>query len=389
MPAPTAIPRRLQILQWLDRAAGPRLARLLPQRARALRERDGRGGPLPPEAVAAVLVIRPGGLGDAVLTWPLLRALREAFPAARIDLLAERRNAGAYQIGDDAPRVLCYDREPWATWRALRSVRYDLVVDTEQYHFLSIVLANALAPRWLCGFDTFGRGPFLTHPVAHSEDTYEALSFLALGAALTGRLPPFDPDRPFLAVSAAARAWAQETLQHAAARRLVTLMPGAGGAHRRWPAGHFADVARCFTERDCHVAILGGADALEAADIIGAACNPARISNLAGRTTVPQTAAVLARSCASLSADTGVLHIACGVGTPTVALFGAGLHRKWAPPGRRHRVVRKGLACSPCTSFGRTPPCPYEIACMTSITPAEVIAAMEDVLGSGAPWERR
>jgi ADP-heptose:LPS heptosyltransferase len=75
-----------------------------------------------------------------------------------------------------------------------------------------------------------------------------------------------------------------------------------------------------------------------------------------------------------------VLHLAYAVGTPTVALFGPGLHRKWAPPAPRHRVVRLGLPCSPCTRSGRVPPCPIGIACMRDLGVAPVLAAAEELL---------
>jgi hypothetical protein len=81
MPAATAIPPPLRLLQALDRGAGGWLLRHVRPRATALTE-DARGAPLPPDAVRRVLVIRPGGLGDAILLVPALRALRRALPSS-------------------------------------------------------------------------------------------------------------------------------------------------------------------------------------------------------------------------------------------------------------------------------------------------------------------
>jgi ADP-heptose:LPS heptosyltransferase len=156
-------------------------------------------------------------------------------------------------------------------------------------------------------------------------------------------------------------------------------MPGAGGAYRLWPAARYAEVARALAARGCYVVLLGAADAVAAAAQI-AACAPGACLDLTGTTTLARTAAVLSRARLSLSADTGVLHLAYAVGTATVALFGPGLHRKWAPPSRRHRVVRLGLPCSPCTVAGRVPPCPIGIACMRDLGVAPVLAAAEELL---------
>jgi ADP-heptose:LPS heptosyltransferase len=377
---PIAMPRRLGFLQSLDRRFGPALVRRMVPRARALATSRERGAPLPAGAVRRLLVIRPGGLGDAILMWPMLEVLRAAFPQARLDVLAERRNAGAFGISEPAANVIRYDRSPLRMLAELRRNDYDLVVDTEQYHHLSVLLANALRPRWLCGFDTLGRGRFQTHPVPHAEDVYEALSFLRLAEAVTGQRPAFDAERPFITVSGAALAWADEALHTAGGASVVAIMPAAGGSYRLWAPERFAEVARWLIARGHHVVVLAGGDGAEAAQLIAAAAASPMLSNLAGRTTLAQTAAVLSRCRLAISTDTGVLHVAYAVGTPTVSLFGPGLYRKWAPPGRAHRLVRRGLACSPCIRYGVLPLCPYDVACMREITVAGVIGAVEELL---------
>lgn len=379
MTAPGAIPPRLRLLQSLDARVGGALVRSVRPRARALGG-QGPAGPLP--AVGSVLVIRPGGLGDALLLWPLLDALRAAWPDARFDVLAERRNSGAFSLDPahtGALRVLHYDESPLRALGELRRARHDLIVDTEQYHHLSTVLANSLRPRWLCGFRTLGRERLLTHAADHDETTYEARAFLRLGEALLGRPLHFDADRPFLAVGAEAAEFAAAALP-GTSRRVVAIMPGAGGAYRRWATGRHAEVAGALARQGCHVLLLGGGDAAGASAQIGSSLPPAQVTNLAGRTSLAQTAALLQRSALAISSDTGVLHLAYGVGTPTVGLFGPGLFRKWAPPGARHRLVRVGLDCSPCTRLGRVPPCPHNVACMAQLGVPAVLAAAESLL---------
>lgn len=372
MPATPVIPLRLRLLQTFDRAVGSVLCRVMRPRAGALSSSPGT--PLAPQDVRRILVIRPGGLGDAILLRPALAALAESFPGATLDVLAERRNAAALRLGAQRWRVLCYDEKPLRIARELRAARYDLVVDTEQYHHLSVLLANWLRPHWLCGFDTLGRGRFQTHRVPHAEDDYEALSFLRLVEAVAGRRVPFDPEVPFIVPERVDVDWAANTLARSDSRPLAAVMPAAGGVYRLWPAERYAEVALWLAARGFAVVVLGGTDAIAAGRVIAAAVADAL--DLTGRTTLGQTAALLARSQLALSADTGVLHLAYAVGAPTVALFGPGLHRKWAPPGSAHRIVRKGLACSPCIRFGRLPPCPYDLACMRDISVAEVTAVI-------------
>ena len=87
---------KLKVLQSADRLLGPWLCRYLKPTAKQLKstveatDREQRSRPIPPDEVRRILVIRPGGLGDAALTYPLLRALRQGYPDARVDVLAEK-----------------------------------------------------------------------------------------------------------------------------------------------------------------------------------------------------------------------------------------------------------------------------------------------------------
>ena len=370
------IPWKLKFLRAVDRSVGRQLCRMVRPRASAI----GTGGPISPDDLQKILVVRPGGLGDAVLTYPMLRALRVHYPGASLDLLAESRNAGVYEIDKLATQIYRYDARPASVFRQLRDNAYDLVIDTEQYHALSAVFANGLAPKFLCGFESLGRSRLQTHSVAFAESTYEASSFLELANAVTGESATFDAERAFITVGESALAWADIELRAAAISKFVALTPGAGGRYRLWSPDRYAEVAQWLVSLGYAVVILGGADGTAAATRIADGLPHDQYLNLAGKTTLAQTAAMLSRARLSVSADTGVMHLAYAVGTPTVSLFGPGLHEKWAPPGSDHRIVRKGIFCSPCTAQGRVPRCPRKIACMRDIGTGEVTAAIATVL---------
>jgi ADP-heptose:LPS heptosyltransferase len=110
--------------------------------------------------------------------------------------------------------------------------------------------------------------------------------------------------------------------------------------------------------------------------------------NLAGRTSLAETAAVIDRSALLVSGDSGLLHMAVGLGKPTVSLFGPGSVAKWAPRGPGHIVLTKNLPCSPCTRFGYTPRCPRGAECLQSITVEEVAEAVFKLLESRPEKEK-
>lgn len=370
------ISRKSRLLKASDRLIGPTLLRLM----RPPSKSDRNAAPVPAESISQILIMRPGGLGDAILTLPMIRSLRDAFPDSTIDVLAERRNAGVYAIDDFVDDVIVYDAQPLKMFQRLRNKNYDLVIDTEQYHHLSRMISSALRTKYVCGFTTVDGGRLLTHPVEYSDDTYEAISFLALLESLTGSPAPFDAEAAFVTVREDAGNWVRNRLGDWADREFVTVMPAAGGPYRLWSADRYSEVVRWLTDRGTGVIVIGGEDALPLAEEITQANDSGLVLDLTGSTTLAQTAAVLARARLSLSADTGIMHLAYGVGTPSVALFGPGRQMKWAPPGRLHRTVRLGLDCSPCTKMGRTPSCPHAIACMKEIGVQPVVKAIEALL---------
>ncbi|MDQ7007157.1 MAG: glycosyltransferase family 9 protein [Acidobacteriota bacterium] len=329
-----------------------------------------------------VLVIRPGGIGDAVLFIPMLEALRQSWPGAELELLLERRNLGVIQPTGLADRIFLYDRFPRDLLALLRR-RYDVVIDTEQFHHLSAVVARWTgAPRRI-GFGTNRRRRHLTEVVDYSHEVYEVRSFLDLARQATGRLPEWDPEQPFYPVAPEAAAFAEQALEPLKARRIAVIHPGASIPQRRWPPRRYGQLARMLVDDGLGVVILGGPSDGAAAREIHAAVAGAGAIDLAGRCSLAQAAAVVARAQVYISADSGVLHLAYAVGTRTVHLFGPGVHAKWGPPGSRFRTIRTPVPCSPCTRYGYTPPCNQQLACMMGITPRQVYeAVLEQLRGS-------
>ncbi|MBI2354880.1 MAG: glycosyltransferase family 9 protein [Deltaproteobacteria bacterium] len=323
----------------------------------------------------SILLIRPGGIGDAVHLVPAIQAVRMKFPSAQISVLAERRNASVFQFCPDVHRVLLYDR-PSDLLTALRG-GYDVVIDSEQWHRLSAVVARLTRAPLLIGFATNERARLFSHPIEYSHDDYEVDSFFNLLAPLG--IEPTQPAERFLTVPAAAAEKGAELLALLGGRQFVTIFPGASIAERRWGAERFGRLAQMLAAYGIAVVVVGGKEDREQGEAI-VSDRPGL--NLAGRTSLVETAAVINRGALLVGGDSGVLHIAVGLGRPTVSLFGPGRARKWAPRGDRHCVINKGLPCSPCTTYGTTPPCRIDALCMREIGVEEVLNAVTILLAS-------
>ena len=323
-----------------------------------------------------ILLIRPGGIGDAVLLAPALEALKEKFSKAKITVLAEKRNAGVFPLIPCVDQVLRYDVA--AEFVAAFRLNPDIAIDTEQYHRLSAVVARLTGAATLIGFATNERARLFHHAIPYSHDYFEAVSFSHLLASF-GIRQPASIDAPFLSVPATAQARASQLLIPLAGHPFIALFPGASISERRWGAERFSAVAARLTQQDYKIIVVGGKeDAATGATIIQAAGG----LNLAGCTTLTETAAILDQASLLISGDSGVLHLGVGLGIPTVSLFGPGIAKKWAPRGPQHVVLNKQLSCSPCTQFGYTNRCPHQAACLQQISPESVIEAAFSLLRS-------
>ena len=351
------------------------------------------------ERLNRLLVVKLADIGDVLTATPALRALRETYPNARVDLLTTPAAAGVtprslvHQVLT-APRTLVASPADLPGFARLLSTlrrgRYDAVVFLHHLTLASGVLkyrllAAATGAPMVVGLDN-GNGAWLTHPVpdegfgAVHEVDYALRTVAALGATtsdLSLAAQCDDMDRQY-----AARLLESLPLGHR-----VAIHPGSGGYSmaRRWEPAKWAAVADSLMERYGAQVILIGTP-VDGADSVQSAMR-GQATNLSGQTSLPQLTALLGQCDLVLGADSGVMHLAAATGVPVVALFGPSNHLAWGPwtPAGRSSVVRLGIRCSPCSyvghSVGQRDGC-WHRSCMADLEPAQVLAAVEamDVL---------
>jgi heptosyltransferase-2 len=240
----------------------------------------------------------------------------------------------------------------------IRGVRYSHLLDL--HGNLRSHALRRLAPGPWRSYDkrTFQRTVLITTkrdryrgdvPVA--ERYFEAAS--DLGVEPDGGPPDF-----FVAEEADCRAAERlESLGLGHGRPLVAVAPGAAHATKRWPAEHWVELIGRITATGADVAVLGGPDDADGAAALASASGP-HAAALAGTLGLQETGAVIRRAEALISGDTGVMHMATGVGTPVLALFGPTVRQFGFFPYRSPaRVVELDLPCRPCSAHG-TRRCP-------------------------------
>jgi heptosyltransferase-2 len=152
-------------------------------------------------------------------------------------------------------------------------------------------------------------------------------------------------------------------------RPIIAVAPGAAHATKRWPLEHWRALASQIVSGGSSVAIVGGPEDAKLGVLL-AGSGHGQMANAAGAFGLQATGALLRRSAAVVSGDTGVMHMATGVGTPVVALYGPTVEPfGFFPYTRRASVLERGLPCRPCSSQGG-PRCPLgHHRCMLEIRP--------------------
>ncbi len=356
-----------------------------------------------------ILILKPSALGDVVQALPAVAHLARSLPAAEISWLARPEYVPLLERHAPVRRVIPFERERLSIARplealgraavlvrTLRALRFHAAIDFQGLlRTAALALASGAPVR--IGFRRLreGASTLYTHPVpvplrAHRLDAH--LRLLApLGvrpedpAIAGGREPP----PPLAIAAAAAEAVAVRLLGPAAppaGTPVVALCPGAALPVKQWPAAAFGRLAAFLiaARPGLRIIILGSrAEApLGAAVAAAAGHGPPAVSDLAGRTSVLDLAALLRRADVAVAGDSGPLHVAWAVGTPTIALFGPTDPRRVAPRGASHRVVLAGpeageLPCRPCML--RECPLPRR-ACLLDLTPERVAAAVRELL---------
>lgn len=329
-----------------------------------------------------ILVIRPGGIGDAVLLYPALAALRNHYRDYTIDVLAEKRNSGVFAGCPYIDNLLLYDRDPRVTLLGVIRGGYDIVIDTEQWHRMTSALTYMTRAPERVGFATNERAELYSRRVRYSHDDYEAVSFLNLVSALTGEKYEFDETKPFLPIATGLNGGLSAALSDfkAGKRAVLGIFTGATVPERRWGVNKFAALAGELSREDIGIVLLGGGQEKRDAEAFSRTREDGFVLDLIGKTPLRETASVISGLDLFISGDTGLMHIAYGAGTPTVSLFGAGIQEKWAPRGDDHIVINRNVPCSPCTKFGYTPSCPYGVRCLAEIGVEEVKESALDLL---------
>ncbi|EIC31482.1 MULTISPECIES: lipopolysaccharide heptosyltransferase II [Methylomicrobium] len=334
-----------------------------------------------------ILVVGPSWVGDMVMAQSLFIALKAADPACRIDVLAP---AWTFPLLDRMPEVARPIAMPLShgqfglaerikLGRQLRSEAYDR----------AIVLPNswksALAPFFAhiplrSGYIGECRWGLLNDARRLDKQTLTMTvqRFVALAFPKNAVQPPVYPV-PAIPVEPARQAAAAEKFRVETGGNILALCPGAEyGPAKRWPSGHFAELARLKIADGWQVWLFGSekdqAVTAEINRLAGGAC-----IDFAGRTQLDEAVDLLSLAHAVVSNDSGLMHLAAALDKPLIAIYGSSDPGFTPPLHAKARIVSLHLDCAPC--FKRICPLypaghPEHARCLSGIGPERILALL-------------
>lgn len=336
-----------------------------------------------------ILVRSTNWIGDAVMTTPAVRTIRENFPESEITILVHPWVSDVFRYSPRVDRLLLYEKKGrhqglrgmWNLAEELRLERFDCAI-LLQNAFEAAVIALVAGIPVRGGYTTDGRGLLLTHGVQkinelnkkHEVNYYQRM-LRGLGfAPAANDLELFLPGDQIDAARAKLRAmigplWGRVPV--------IGFNPGAAfGPAKRWPAEQFAELAEKLCQRfDSLILIFGSSADQQVALTIRqlAGRNSSKLIDLTGATSLIEAMALIGECDVFVTNDSGLMHVAAALRTPQVAIFGSTDHIATGPLADNAVVIRKSLPCSPC----KKTQCPEKhFRCMRLIDSDEVFAAV-------------
>lgn len=346
-----------------------------------------------------ILLVRPDHLGDVLLTTPAIRAFRAAHPHTEIHALVGPWSATALVNFPEIDRILTlpfpgFGRNTKISWRSpyqlawnsanqLRRIGYSSAIIFRPDHWWGAMLTYLAGIPDRVGYDLPDIAPFLSYKVQHQHE-HAVVQNLRLVEGWTGHIdsknilldfPVDDNDQSY--IGGYLQEWGVRPGQD-----LICIHPGSGAEVKQWPEENWAAVADALADQlDAVIVITGGAHELHLAKRV-AAIMKTRVCLMAGDTNLGQLAALFSRAQLVLGSDSGPLHLAAAVGTPTVALFGPADPDEfgtWGNP-QKNVILTGSIGCRPCRVLDWNGDNLENHPCVREITVARVLEAARRIM---------
>ena len=331
-------------------------------------------------------ILAPNWIGDTAMAAPFFASLRSNFPDCKMKVIVNPWVEGLVRNYPWVDEVIKLDSN--SIWYLIKSFRFG---DFKNKHsrdifwilpnsFRSALMSYLAKGKSRIGYSTGFRKYLLSNPIFLPKNKSQNLIDYYLGLLVANGLSPIS-ERISIEIRSDLLKISMNTLGKfvdLSKRPLIGIHPGAFfGSSKTWDPKSFGLLAERLTDKqNANVLIFGGPGEKELTEMVLKHSN-GKALNFFGKDNLLILPGLLSMLDAFISGDTGPLHIASLVGTPTISIFGPTDPKMTAPRGSNNLYLYKNLDCSPC--FQRICPLNHH-DCMKKITVEEVENRLKDIL---------
>lgn len=324
-----------------------------------------------------ILIAGPAWVGDMVMAQSLFITLRQHAPDCLIDVIAPSWSVPLLQrmpqVNEAIELAVGHKQLKFMTryrlGKALRARHYDQAIVTPR-SFKSALIPFFSRARQRTGYRGEHRYGLLNdiRRLDKNKLTQTVQRYVALGQPAGAPQPPAI-HYPSLTVDTANQHRVVQRLGLALDKPIVGLMPGAEyGPAKQWPVSHYRELAEQLADKGFNIWVFGSAKEKALGEVIALANDS--VYNLCGQTALVDVVDLIALTHATVTNDSGLMHVACATNRPVIALYGSSDPTYTPPLSDKAQILYLDLECSPC--FART--CRFgHTNCLQQITPEQVM----------------
>ena len=332
-----------------------------------------------------ILVVKLDHIGDVLLATPVFSNLRKAYPNSELHVLTGSWSRVILENHPDINQVLEYNsplfcrsgiptslRKAFQLYKQLRQQEYDMLIELRgDWRFALFALLRVTSKRLnrssLQIGNKFGFSKF-----SGKHETIRNLDVLKQADI------PTPIQNTTFEVASEDKKWTSDflTSQHIqVVNPIAAIHPGSPIPQKRWKTDRFAELADWLvTQKQVQILFVGVKDEIPIINEIQDKMQTDS-KNIAGKTNIPQLASILLTCSIFIGNDSGPMHLAAAVGTPTIGLYGPGDPERFGPVGQKCFTIRKKLDCPPCQGKG----CKFGAeGCMSKIQVEDVIQSIQN-----------
>jgi len=315
-----------------------------------------------PKNPKKILIFRLGALGDVLMTTPLLRAVREKYRKAEITYLTGKWPAKALTNNKNIDKIMTFDEniifrknilEIMKLVKKIKKQKYDMCLVLDKSYLINMLFLVAGIPVRI-GFDRNGEGFANTHNVPYKAEKYELDYYLDIVKLLGCKIKNKNMD---IFTTKYDRDFSENFFKFKSITDAVVIAPGGAmnpGAvmlEKRWPMINYIKLIKKLPEKYVIILLGGKEDKVVCKDVQDRIVNR-KIFNLAGKTSIQQTAEIIKKCKLVITHDSGTMHIAGATDAKLVAIFGPTSPKRFAP--KNAIIVESKLKGCPCyDAFGK------------------------------------